>query len=148
MGLFDNLFGDKAADRRTLTEAEAFAGLLVAAAAADGHVADREVGDLRAHLGRMKLFADLTDGRWRALADTLYRLLKRDGVLALADRCAAVLPHELRDCAFANACDLILADGAVEDAERAFLEHLQRVLELDPDIALNIVEVMITKNKG
>ena len=67
------------------------------------------------------------------MADTLFRLLKRDGVLGLADRCAAAVPPELRDCAFANACDLILADGVVEDAERAFLEHLQRVLELDPD---------------
>ena len=57
-------------------------------------------------------------------------------------------PPELRDCAFANACDLILADGVVEDAERTFLEHLQRVLELDSDTALSIVEVMITKNKG
>lgn len=148
MGLFDNLFGDKSADRRSLTEAEGFAGVLLAAAACDGHAGKQEVADLRAALARMKLFADLTDGRWRAISDTLFRILKRDGVLGLADRCAAVLHPELRDCVFANACDLILADGVVEDAERAFLEHLQRVLELDSDTALNIVEVMITKNKG
>ena len=148
MGLFDNLFGDKAGDRQALTEPEAFAGLLMAAAACDGHVGRQETADLRAALGRMKLFADLTDGRWRVMADTLLRLLKRDGVLGLADRCAVALPPELRDCAFANACDLILSDGAVEDAERAFLEHLQRALDLDADTALNIVEVMITKNKG
>jgi hypothetical protein len=148
MGLFDNLFGDKAADRRPLTEAEAFAGLLLAAAACDGHAGQQEVADLRAVLGRMKIFADLTDGRWRVLSDTLFRHLKRDGALGLADRCAAAVAPDLRDCAFANACDLILADGAVEDSERAFLEHLQRALELDSDTALNIVEVMITKNKG
>ena len=148
MGLFDNLFGDKAADRRALTEPEAFAGILLAAAACDGHAGKQEVADLRAVLTRMKLFADLTDGRWRTMSDTLFRLLNRDGVLGMADRCAAVLPPELRDCAFANACDLILADGVVEDAERAFLEHLQRVLEVDSDAALTIVEVLITKNKG
>ncbi|HEX3150348.1 MAG TPA: tellurite resistance TerB family protein [Gemmataceae bacterium] len=148
MGLFDNLFGDKAADRRNLTEAEAFAGILMAAAACDGHAGRQEVAELRTHLGRMKLFADLTDGRWRQMADILFRMVKRDGVIGMADRCAAVLPPELRDCAFANACDLILADGVVEDAERAFLEHLQRALDLDSDTALSIVEVMITKNKG
>ena len=148
MGLFDNLFGDKAGDRRPLTEPEAFAGILLAAAASDGHAGRQEVAELRAVLSRMKLFSDLTDGRWRIMADTLFRFLKRDGVLGLADRCAAVVPPELHECAFANACDLILADGVVEDAERAFLEHLQRVLELDSDTALNIVEVMITKNKG
>ena len=97
MGLFDNLFGDKASDRHPLTEAEAFAGVLMAAAACDGHAGKQEVADLRAVLGRMKLFADLTDGRWRALADTLVRWLKRDGVLGLADRCAAGLPPELRE---------------------------------------------------
>ena len=148
MGLFDNLFGDKAGDRRVLTEPEAFAGLLLAAAACDGHAGEQEVADLRAVLGRMKMFADLTDGRWRTMSDALFRLLKRDGVLGLADRCAAAVPPDLRDCAFANACDLILADGAVEDTERAFLEHLQRALDLDADTALNIVEVMITKNRG
>jgi tellurite resistance protein len=148
MGLFDNLFGDKAADRQVLSGPEAFAGILMAAAAADGHAGRQELTELRAVLGRMKLFADLTDGRWRTLSDTLRRLLKRDGVLAMAGRCAAALPPELRDCVFANACDLILSDGTVEDAERAFLEHLQQALELDPDVALNIVEVMIAKNRG
>jgi hypothetical protein len=148
MGLFDNLFGDKAADRRALTEAEAFAGLLLAAASADGYAGRQELSELRAVLARMKLFADLTDGRWQVMYDTLRRLLKRDGVSGLADCCAAVLPPELRDCAFANACDLILSDGTVEDSERAFLEHLQSALELEPDTAVNIVEVMIAKNKG
>jgi tellurite resistance protein len=42
----------------------------------------------------------------------------------------------------------VLADGTVEDEEKEFLDHLQQALELDRDVALNIVEVMIIKNKG
>ena len=40
------------------------------------------------------------------------------------------------------------AVGVVEDEEKEFLDHLQKVLEIDGDSALNIVEVMIIKNKG
>jgi tellurite resistance protein len=62
--------------------------------------------------------------------------------------CAEGLPEGLRQTAFANACDIVLADGVVEDEEKEFLDHLQKALELDGDTALNIVEVMIIKNKG
>jgi tellurite resistance protein len=49
---------------------------------------------------------------------------------------------------FANACDIVLADGIVEPAEKEFLETLIEILQIDPDAALNIVEVMIWKNRG
>jgi hypothetical protein len=59
-----------------------------------------------------------------------------------------VLPEELRDTAFANACDLLLADGGIEDEEKEFLDSLQRKLEIPGDQAISIVEVMVIKNKG
>jgi hypothetical protein len=147
MGLFDNVFGDKAV-ARDLTEPEAFAGILLAAGACDGHVSDEEAVALYTTVERMRLFESVPENKWNALIDHLLRLLKKDGADGLVDRCAEFLPDHLRECAFANACDLILADGQVEDEERAFLDHLQKALELDGDTALTIVEVMITKNKG
>ena len=39
--------------------------------------------------------------------------MKRTGPEELLAKCADVLPEELRDTAFANACDLLLADGTV-----------------------------------
>jgi len=44
--------------------------------------------------------------------------------------------------------DLVLADGVVEDAEKEFLDDLQKILNISGDQALTIVEVMIIKNRG
>lgn len=82
------------------------------------------------------------------MVDWLTTALKRDGARKLVERCAKFLPEGLRECAFANACDVLLADGTVDRVEREFLEFLHETLALDNDTALNIVEVMIIKNKG
>lgn len=80
--------------------------------------------------------------------DRLLGILKREGPEALMNRAADALPPDLKDTAFANACDLVLADGSVEDEEKAFLDNLQKKLGISGDLALTIVEVMIVKNKG
>jgi tellurite resistance protein len=148
MGLFDNLFTDKTSGGRELTKQEAFAGILLGASACDGHTADAEVKSLFTATERMRLFENVTANKWNAMMDVLLKFLNKDGPLKLVDRCAKALPEGLRQTAFANACDIVLADGTVEDEEKDFLDYLQKALELDGDIALNIVEVMIIKNKG
>ena len=136
MGLFDNLFGDKTTSNRELSKQEAFAGILLAASACDGHISNEEVQSLFTITERMKLFENVAPPKWNAMMD------------GLVTRCAKALPDGLTDCAFANACDMVLADGVVEDEEKEFLDHAQKALGIDGDTALTIVEVMITKNKG
>ena len=146
MGLFDNLFGESSS--KALGKPEAFAGILLAASACDGHIADEEVQSLFTITQRMKLYEGMTPNKWNSMMDVLLKILKRDGVDKLVDQCAEVLPEDLRDCAFANVCDIVLADGVVEDEEKEFLDRLIKVLELDGDTALTIAEVMKIKNKG
>ena len=147
MGLFDNLFGDKGSSKE-LSKQEAFAGILLGASACDGHIAEEEVKGLFTITERMKMFENVPPNKWNSMMDTLLKILKKDGPLKLVDRCAEALPEGLGPTAFANACDIVLADGVVEDEEKEFLDHLQKILEIDGDSALNIVEVMIIKNKG
>jgi tellurite resistance protein len=147
MGLFDNIFNNQPADK-PLGKAEAFAGILLAASACDGDIADEEARGLTTITERMRLFDDFTPQRWKSVLAGLGKALKRDGVNTLVERCARALPEELRETAFANACDVILADGIVEKEEKAFLDNLQKLLTIDGDTALTIVEVMIIKNKG
>ena len=142
------LFGRRKFIERPLTEQEAFAGILIAAAACDGRASRESLGHVRESLRRMKLFAEMRDSHLRAITDTLLRFLKYEGPLRLVDRCALALPTSLRDCAFANACDRILEDRIVESTERDFLRRLQTALSLDGDTAFTIVEAMIAKNKG
>lgn len=147
MGLFDSVFGGLESNK-TLCREEAYAGILVSATACDGHVADEEVQGLFTSLARMKLYQKFTEKHWSQMMNRLLGILKRDGVEELVHRCSQTLPPELRQTAFANACDLVLADGVVEQVEKDFLGNLQRALEIPGDEALTIVQVMITKNKG
>jgi tellurite resistance protein len=146
MGLFDNLFGTKST--KEFSKADAFAGILLGASACDGHAADEEIQALFTITGRMKMYEGFTSNKWNSMMDNLLKVLKKDGPLKLVERCANALPDELRQTAFANAADIILADGVVEDEEKEFLDHVQKMLEIDGDTALTIVEVMIVKNKG
>ena len=146
MGVFDGMFGGSKST--ALTKPEAFAGVLLSAVAADGHISDEESQGLMTILGRMRLYDNWTDDKFNSMFNKLLGQLKRTGPEELLAKCADVLPEELRDTAFANACDLLLADGGIEDEEKEFLDSLQRKLEIPGDQAISIVEVMVIKNKG
>ena len=149
MGLFDNLFGsEKGSSSRELSKGEAFAGILLCACASDGHIADEEAQGLITIMSRMKMYENWSGEKVNGTLNKLSGLIKRNGVDKVIQRCAEVLPTQLHATAFANACDLVLADGVVEEEEKAFLDDLQRVLQISGDEALTIVEVMIIKNKG
>lgn len=146
MGLFDNLFGGK--QEKELTKAESFAGVLLSAVASDGHISDEEVRGLCTILGRMRMYDNWTSDKFNAMINRLLGMLKREGPENVLGRCAQYLPENLKPTAFANACDLLLADGGIEEAEKVFLDSLQRKLDISGDQAITIVEVMILKNKG
>ncbi|MBC7966318.1 MAG: hypothetical protein H7Z17_10390 [Fuerstia sp.] len=57
-------------------------------------------------------------------------------------------PDALRETAFANAVDIVLADGVVEQDEKDFMELVRTKLRIPKEQALEIVSVMVAKNKG
>jgi tellurite resistance protein len=147
MGLFDSLFGGGTGDK-TVTKQEAFTGILLAAAAADGHIGEEEAQGLWTAIERMKMFANFTPEKFKKMIDNLLKILKKGGPDLLVEKCVPELPDELRATVFANACDIVLADGVVEGEEKELIEKLQRKLELSGDEAMDIVRVMIIKNRG
>lgn len=147
MGLFDSLFGSSK-EKKELSKAEAFAGVLLAAVAADGHISDEEARGLSTILGRMKLYDNWSNDKFNATINKLIGLLKRQGPEEVLAQCAPVLSTSMAETAFANACDLLLADGGIEEEEKVFLDSLQKHLGISGDQALTIVEVMIIKNRG
>ncbi len=145
MGLFDNLFGSQ---ERELTVPDSFAGILVAATASDGHISSEEAQGLVTILRRMKMFENWSDDRFGNMLNRLLAAIKRQGVDEALQKFASGLPQELHETAFANACDLVLADGIVEEEEKEYLNNLQRLLHLSGDQAITIVQVMVIKNRG
>ncbi|QDU93650.1 tellurite resistance TerB family protein [Lignipirellula cremea] len=147
MGLFDSLFGGMEASTK-LNPQEAFAGILLGASACDGHIADDEVQCLVTTLVRMKMFQRFTGPQFNQTLNKLLGFLKKKGVDALIDACAAGLPKNLDKTAFTNACDIVLADGVVEPDEKMFIDRLRVKLGIDEPIAKAIAEVMVIKNRG
>ncbi len=146
MGLFDSLFGG--GGEKAITKQEAFTGILLAAAAADGHISEEEAKGLWTAIERMKLFANFTPDKFHKMMDTLLKILKKGGPELLVEKCVPALPEELRATAFVNACDIVLSDGVVEAEEKALIERLQNRLEIPGDEAMDIVKVMVIKNRG
>lgn len=150
MGLFDGIFGGSGSEKRSkgLSKQEAFAGILLGAAASDGHIADEEAQGLWTITRRMRMFEGWNDDRFGRMMNKLVGVLRKKGLRTLLHSCAEALPDQLHGTAFASSVDIVLADGVVEDEEKDFLNDLQKILDISGDEALTIVEVMIIKNKG
>ncbi|MEK6236020.1 MAG: tellurite resistance TerB family protein [Planctomycetales bacterium] len=147
MGFFDSLFGGLESNSKH-TAQESFAGILLAASACDGHIADDEMQGLVTALLRMKLYQRYTGREFNQTLNKLAGVLKKQGVEGLIDGCIESLPRELNNAAFANACDVVLADGVVEPDEKAFIDLLRVKLQIDEATATSIAQVMVIKNKG
>ena len=147
MGLLDSLFGGMEASGK-LTPQEAFAGILMGASGCDGHIADDEIQSLATCLLRMKLYQRSTEKQFGQILNKVHGILKKKGVEVLVQGCCDSLPSELRNAAFTNAVDIVLADGVVEPDEKAFIEMLAGRLKIDGPTAKTIAEIMVIKNRG
>jgi len=148
MSIFDEVLDDGQFQEQEFGPQEGFAGVLLASSACDGHIADEEVQGLFTILGRMRLYQHVTPHKFHSMFDRLLGVLKRNGPDALCNKCSVVVPPELRETAFINACDIVLADGILEPDEKEFIHKLMGALEVDGDRAKQIAQVMIYKNQG
>ncbi|QDU93651.1 tellurite resistance TerB family protein [Lignipirellula cremea] len=148
MSLFDDVLGDSSFQPQAFGPQEAFAGILLSASACDGHIADEEVQSLMTILTRMKLYQHVPPHKFNSMMDRLIGVLKRGGPEKLVQMSTPAIPPELRETVFANACDIVLADGVVEQDEKEFIDDLLVKLEIDRNRATNIVKVMVFKNQG
>jgi hypothetical protein len=131
-----------------LTVPEAIASLLVAAIAVDGSVNPEEAVRISGVLGTSHVLRQAGNGSTEALASRAVALLTEHGLPAILTGCAKVIPSDLRATTFALASDLVLSDGRIGDQEKAFIDQLQTVLQVDEATAVKIVEVLLIKNRG
>ncbi len=148
MGLFDKMFGTQSPVKETLSPAEGFAAITLAAVAWDGHLSEEESRYLSSKLSRMKLFRSYPHDVMGRMFEKLLGILRREGFNSLFEVAKASLSEELREAAFATATDLILLDGVAAEDEQNFLKDLYQALGVPNQIATQIVEVMLIKNRG
>jgi uncharacterized tellurite resistance protein B-like protein len=148
MGLFDKILGGRSSDTTTFSRQEAFAAIMLAVVAADGHISDEEIDGFNAVINRMKIFQEQTAASHNAMMDKLFLLLKKNDSSFLMRKGIESLPAELRETAFTIAGDFVFADGNVEKEEMAILEELRTALGIAENLAVKILEVLEIKNRG
>ncbi|KER09176.1 MAG: hypothetical protein HY22_13280 [[Candidatus Thermochlorobacteriaceae] bacterium GBChlB] len=132
----------------TLSASDSFAAIALVAVAADGQVSPEENQQLTNTLTRMKLYEGWSKEQFSAMLKRINGVMRRLGVSGLIAEAARSISPDLKETVFAVASDLTLADGAVEEPEKRFLNHLQSELGIANETATKIVEVMVLKNKG
>ncbi len=148
MGLFDKISQTRQQSEVTLGPAEAFAAIALIAVAADGYINDSESQVLSMTLSRMQLFRSYPNDVMKKMLDRLLTLLQRQGVQVLFNAALVTLPDELKETVFAVTTDIALADGEISQEEEQLLNDLYNALGLSEETALNIINVMLIKNKG
>lgn len=146
MGLFDKIFQSVSEDTK-LTQQEAFAGIAVAIAGADGSIAVSEWDGIVNYIRRLRIYDNFSGPAFDKLFDKLFKILKNKGVGALVKSSAEALTDDLKLTAFACAVDIALADGVIKDEEKNVINELAQALEIPEKTAVSIIEVMIIKNK-
>jgi tellurite resistance protein len=148
MGLFDKVKGVKEAETTKLTKEESFASISLAAVAADGIITEEEAQGMVVGLVRMKLFAGYGSSQMGAMLNKLVGIIRKQGLDSLLAMAKEGLSPEMRETAFAVATDLTLADGEIASKEKDILTKIQQDLGIPEDRAVNIIEVLLIKNKG
>lgn len=147
MGLFDKIF-QTAPEETKLIQQEAFAGIALAMAGADGSIAESEWEGIVNYIRRLRIYDNFSGPAFDKLFDKLFKILKKDGPGALANASAAELSDDLKLTAFACAVDIALADGVLEEEEKDIINQLAVALGVPEKTAISIIEVMIIKNKA
>jgi uncharacterized tellurite resistance protein B-like protein len=140
MGLFN--FGSASAKIKDAREA--YLGVIFAAMACDGQIEQEEVNSLMQILSNKKTFARMDI---RSSLKTIQTLFGEKGSIGLVKDGVEFLNADQRLTVFATAADFLLADGLVKTAEENFLMELKSVFEISDEVAKNLVEALVIKNR-
>jgi uncharacterized membrane protein YebE (DUF533 family) len=132
-----------------LSPQEALVYTMVAAAEADHEIEDAEInliGDLANHL---PIFGGIDRAGLTAIATACSQALAQPGGREqVFSQIRAALPLQLRDTAYALACDVIAIDRRLQRGEMHMLEWLRGALEVDAAMARAIEQVAEVRFKA
>ena len=149
MSLFDkNVLDSHSQSQNTLCPEEAFIAITLAAIASNGHLSKEESRHVSGVLSRMKLFKSYTNDLLVDMFEKLLNILRTEGIDTLFRAAQSSLPDNLKESAFALATDMVLSNGDMTNEEQDFLSDLYHCLNINSDMANQIVKVILIKNRG
>jgi tellurite resistance protein len=112
---------------------------MVLISAAEGEMTDAELEMIGRQVRYLPVFWGFDHQRLTAVGRDCAELLRReDGLDRACEMIAESLAQPLRETAYALACEVAAADGALETAELEVLELLRRTLNVDRLVAAAI----------
>jgi tellurite resistance protein len=115
-----------------LSPQDALVAVMVAVSVSDETIRTAELVKIEQIVNNLPVFGDYDADRTRAVAQTVFELFEEeDGLDALFGLVHEALPERLWETAYAMACDVAAADGAIHQTELRFLEELRHSLNID-----------------
>ncbi|MEM8980429.1 MAG: tellurite resistance TerB family protein [Pseudomonadota bacterium] len=111
---------------------DALCALMIAVSASDDNIRTAELVEITTIVNTLPVFSNYDEHKLSIIAQTVFDLFEQeDGLDALFGMVRAALPDRLYETAYALACDVGAADGAVRQDELRMLEEIRYELEID-----------------
>ena len=112
---------------------EALVLTMVLVSAADGGITDREIGVMAGQVQTLPIFFDFTTEQLTEVTDAAVGLLREQNGLDHAARLIReALTPNLRETAYALACEVVAGDRGMKKSSLRMLEFVRDELGLDP----------------
>jgi len=120
------------ADSPPLSPQDCLVLLMIAVSLSDQTVRTSELIKIENQVNTLPIFGDFDIDRITVLSKTVYDLFaEEDGLDALFGLVRDNMPEKLNETAYALACDVAAADGAIRDGELRLLEEIRDELNID-----------------
>ena len=116
----------------SLSPQDALVAVMIAVSASDQQMRTAELIAIQRMVNHMPVFAAYDGDRLSTIAQTVFDLFEvEDGLDALFGLIRAALPERLNETAYAQACDVVSADGKLNEVELRMLEEVREELAID-----------------
>ncbi|MFZ1725158.1 MAG: tellurite resistance TerB family protein [Albidovulum sp.] len=114
------------------TAQDALVAIMVAVSVSDEAINTPELIAIERQVNHLPIFASYDTHRMREVAQTVFKMMEdEDGLDTLFALVRAALPDRFFETAYALACDVAAADGALGQTELRLLEEVRYELDID-----------------
>jgi tellurite resistance protein len=115
-----------------MTAQDCLVAIMVAISASDENIRTAELVKIQSSVNMLPVFADYDVDRMNTISQVVFDLFEQvDGLDALFGLIRDNLPERLFETAYALACDVAAADGALAETELRLLEEIRYELDID-----------------
>ena len=119
-------------DTPSMTAQDALLAMMIAVSASDENVRTSELVAIQRIVSHLPVFAGYDPDRFEHIARVVFDLFEEeDGLDAFFGLVMEALPERLFETAYALACDVAAADGALYEQELQFLQEIRDELAID-----------------